>query len=222
MSEVETPRIKAPTPLATELVRRILGFGVWVGVGLAPFLGRVRVPGFSALLDMYPFTLRGWLIPISGLLMGMTALVVEFAAGRRVPQRTLTRWFIRTVVLFAASFGLLLVLYLFLVVRVDGPPPPEGQGGEAVAYAVVTGGLEVPPQPPSSECECKAGETAEQCIGNVTLNPANVRRCFGSQRVALASLALAALYLALTGSFAAGVGLLLLTQRAGAKGRQPR
>jgi hypothetical protein len=220
MREPGTPRVEAPTPLAKEFVRRLLGFGVWVALGLAPFLGRVHVPGFSPLLDMYPSTLR-WLIPISGLLMGMLALVVEFAAGRRVSQKTLTRWFARAVALFVASCGLLIVLYLFLVVRVDGAVPAAGEGSKPATFAVVTGTLEVPPQPPGSDCKCNPGWPADKCIEKITLNPANVRLCFGSERVAFASLALAVLYLALTGSFAAGVGLLLLAQRKGARKRRP-
>ncbi len=215
MSDVQTPSIEPPSPFASRYARRILGFGVWFVLGLAPFLGKVRVPGFSQLLEMYPADLSGWLIPVSGLLMGMMAVTVEFAASRFIGQPTLTRWFIGTVALFAVLLITLTALYPFLVTRVEFTlaPASDGQPPGRTTVAFVTGALTVPQHPPGSDCKCPEGQPADQCIAEVSLNPVNVRRCFGAQRVAIATLAFALLYLSLTGSFAAAVGLLMLSQR---------
>lgn len=219
MSEVPEPA----TPVTRTYLRYLLSFGVWFVAGLAPLLGKVKVPGFSALIEMYPADLQDWLIPLSGFFMGMMAVVVEFASAKTISTSKLTRWFVGTVVLFAVSLGFLLVLYLFVVVRIDkaivrdANAPPE-----RISLAVVTGTLDVPRQRPGSGCGCLEGQAADQCIGDISLNPTAVRACFGSQRIALATLALAALYLALTGSFAAAVGLLLLSQRRAASEKRRR
>lgn len=213
---IKTPLILPPSPTVWDLVKSVLGYGVWVAFGLSPFLGKTKVPGFSALLEMYPYSLAHWLIPASGLLMGMIAIAIDFLAGRKASkssERKLTRWFQRTVMTFLASFALLIVLYVLLVTNVEMVAATQGGQPERTSFAVVTGTLTVPRQPPGSDCKCLEGQTAEQCIENTSLNMSNVRRCFGPQRVALASIALAALYFTLTGTFVAAVGLLRILRR---------
>jgi len=205
------PKIPAPPSLSQTLVKRILGFGVWVAVGLAPFLGALRVPGFSGLLDLYPSSLRPVLLPLSGFLMGVIALVVENAGSGRLTRKSSDRRFRSALITLAASFVLLVVLYLFLVVRVQHqalppPAPPESQ-------AFVTGAVTVPAHPKESECKCPEGQDAEQCIEDVSFKESHVRTCFGPGPVKLASLVLTVLYLTLTGSFAAAVGVFVLRQK---------
>lgn len=208
-----TPPIKAPTRVASDLARRILGFGVWFAIGLAPFLGKIRVPLFTAVIEMYPAELQAWLIPLSGLLMGMIAVTIDYASDRKKNtkafQAGIHRWFVRTVAVFGVSFVTLVALYVFAVVRMEQRLP----GDQSVSRAIVTGTQEVPPRPPGSACECPVGQDAEQCIGDISLDPANIRTCFGSNRVARATLALALLYLLVTGAFAAAVGIQLVGQR---------
>jgi len=196
-----------PSSLARTFVRQVVGFGVWVALGMAPFLGTVRVPKFTALLDLYPRSLQGWLIPLSGLLMGVVAVVIEFLATYRLTQREIGRWFRRTLILWIASLLLLILLYTILVTRVS-----YVQGKEEVVAAWVTGTTTVP-QSKGPDCGCTPGWDAARCIEGITAKEANIRQCFGSLRVQLSSQALALLYLLLTASFAAAVGLLLLQQR---------
>jgi hypothetical protein len=207
------PKPEPPSSLTETLVRQVVGFGVWVALGMAPFLGTVRVPGFTNLLDLYPVSLRGWLIPLSGLLMGVVAVVIEFLATYRLTQREIGRWFRRTLILWIASFLLLILLYPILVTRFRYVLPLEGkEETEEVTLALITGTPTVP-MLKSPDCKCEPGWDAERCIGNISANEVNIRQCFGSMRVQLSNQALVLLYLLVTASFAASVGLLLLQQR---------
>jgi len=203
------PKIPAPPSLSQTLVKRILGFGVWIAVGLAPFLGAHKLPLFPALLELYPASLRPVLLPLSGFLMGVIALKVETAGVGRLTRKSLDRWFRRAEVMLAASFLLLVVLYLLLVARVQYQRLPPPAPTETMAF--VTGAPTVPAHP--GECECRQGQNADACIEDISLNEKLVPTCFGPWRVKLASLALTLLYLILTGSFAAAVGVFVLRQR---------
>ena len=206
MTEPETakPKIPAPPSLSQTLVKRILGFGVWVAVGLAPFLGAYRLPPFSSLLELYPDALRSVLLPLSGFLMGVIALKVEITGIGRLTRKSLDRWLRLSEITLGVSFVLLVVLYQLLVVRVPYPPG---------MVAVVTGALTVPVHPPESACQCPPGQDAGLCIEDISFKDVNVRTCFGPWRVKLANLALTVLYLTLTGSFAAAVGVFVLRQK---------
>jgi len=86
-----TSGIISPSGTASTLARRIVGFGVWFAIGCAPFLGKVRVPGFTAVIEMYPVAMQSWLIPLSGLLMGMLAVIVDYAVERRKTTKAFER-----------------------------------------------------------------------------------------------------------------------------------
>jgi hypothetical protein len=196
--------------LIRRFVRNVLGFGVWVAVGLAPFLGMVDVPLFSALLDMYPEGLRGWLLPLSGLVMGTIALVVEFVAGEKLPRTAAKRWFKRSILTLLATLVLLLGLYPFVVTRVTFR--------ERVS-SFVTG--PAVPSPVPEVCAGCAGKSPAQCVAEIGLRLENIESCFGRQ-VQLYSALLAVLYLLLTGSFASAVGVLTLRRQQPAGGpRRP-
>jgi hypothetical protein len=206
----ENPKIPPPPPLTRTLVRRILGFGVWVAVGLAPFLGAIRVPGLTNLLELYPYSSRLPVLAFSGFLMGVIALVIENAGAGRLTRKSLARWFRNALTTLAVSFLLLVLLYQFLVVKVEHQPRPETS---PEMRAFVTGALTVPAHPPESDCKCRAGQEAASCIEEISFSEPNVRTCFGPIRVTLSNMILLLLYLALTGSFAASVGIFILRQR---------
>ena len=84
-------------PFVKRLVQYVLSFGVAFAVGLAPFLGKAKVPGFSAFIDIYPVDVQDWLIPMSGLLMGMIAVIVNVAHNREPSAKKLNRWLTWTV-----------------------------------------------------------------------------------------------------------------------------
>jgi hypothetical protein len=198
-------------PFVTRLIQYVVSFGVAFAAGLAPLLGKARVRGFSALIDIYPVDVQDWLIPVSGLLMGMIAVIIKFAASRRPSAKKLSRWFGRTVIVFGSAFIVILVIYLQFVTRVETTVTRRDGTADRTSAAVVTGSREVPQQPPGSPCTCLERQSASQCVQAITINPMNVRACFGEQRVAFATLALSVVYLLLTGSFVAAICLLYLS-----------
>jgi hypothetical protein len=213
----ESPVEKPPSDFSADLGRSVRWFTIWFLVGLAPFLGKAKVPGLAALIELYPPSLQSWLIPLSGILMGMIAVIVEFAGSTRTPKRMVKRWFARTCGIFIISFVLLVCVYVFTVVQIERPVLRElNATPDVVNLAVITGSRVVPPQFPGSECKCVARQPAERCIADISLKPANVAACFGSDRIALATLALVFLYLAVTGSFVAGIGVFVIHKRASA------
>lgn len=200
----KVPAPSAPTPPAKRFVRYVLGFGVWVAIGLAPFLGMVNIPLFSALLDLYPEGIRSWLLPLSGFLMGTIALVVDFVAGERFPRVAQRRWFRGSILILLGSLALLLMIYPFFVTRVT-------YGEKTLSF--VTG--PVVPSPAPAVCRGCAGKSPALCIAEISVRLENIEACFGRQ-VQLCSVLLALLYLLLTGSFASAVGVLTLRQQPGA------
>jgi hypothetical protein len=215
MTESRPPTPKPPSSVTRQLVRYVRGFGVGVALGLAPFLGVLPIPGFSALLDMYPESMRGWLIPLSGILMGILAVSIEFLGTKIPPAAILRKWFKVGLAVWAVSFLGLLFLYPRWVARVE-----VGDGTRTPAF--VTGSDVVPPRPPSSPCKCPAGQAAEECIADVGLALGPIRECFGSGQVTTATQVLALLYFLLTGTFVLVVGLLLLLQQPASRGRARR
>jgi hypothetical protein len=219
MTVVDPPKIVEPSIFANAFVRRLLGFGVWVAIGLAPLLGKVRVPGFTAVIEMYPETMQRWLIPLSGLLMGMIGVIIEFASERDLSKATLTRWFTRAGAAFLGSLIVLIALYLFTVATVDQSVRLPNDQLDRMTHAFVTGRTAVSnPAPP--RCGCEAGLDAEQCISEVSLESTKIKACFGGLAPKFATFSLALVYLALTGAFAAAVGLLMLEQRRRRRARQ--
>ncbi len=201
--------LKAPPPFAATYARRILEFGVWFAIGLSPFLGKVKIPGFSAIIEMYPSDLQQWLVPVSGLFMGMMAVTIEFASGALISARTLTRWFIATVATFALALVLLLTFYQNDVARLQQAVRDADGDLTHVTRAIVTGTRTMKNVP--TDCKCKKDQAAADCIAGTGLNPESIHTCFPGANSATQRLAL--VYLAVTGSFAAAVGLLMLDQR---------
>lgn len=196
----------------SRFVKLILGFGVWVAIGLAPFLGRLNVPVFTAVIALYPTSVQKLLIPVSAFFMGMIAVVVEFASGEDIPRKVLAgklRW---SVWLFGVSLIALVGTYIFTVQYAAKAVLRDGSVA-TVDIAVITGTDSVPAQRLGSGCGCPEGQPASACLSEISLAPDNVRSCFGSTRITVATFALSLLYLTVTCSFAAAVGLLLLSQR---------
>lgn len=218
MTALSTPPVVSPGGFASLYVRAIVGFGVWFAIGLAPFLGKVRIPGFTAVIEMYPVDLQAWLVPLSGIFMGMIGVTVEFASEAKIGRRTLQRWFISTVAVFVVSLIVLMFLYLRYVARVDQTVRRDDGTIGHVTWAIVTGARRVPAEV-SPDCPCTAREAAATCVAR-SLDPTILSACFDD--TGSATLQLAVVYLALTGSFAAAVGLLILERRRRAStGKRP-
>jgi hypothetical protein len=210
MSETGKLADDALTPVGWMYLKLILGFGVWFAVGLAPFLGNEKIRFFSSLLDLYPESMRGVLIPVSSLLMGMMGVTVEFtAAFKGAGEKRLKRRFWRIAATFIVSFVLLLFAYSFTVIRIDKVLLHD----EAHTLSFVTGGLTVPHLPPGSRCGCQESADAESCLRDAGIDPSHIKTCFGPARIASWTLVLSLLYLLVTGSFVASIGVLVLRLR---------
>lgn len=184
---------------------------VWLVIGLAPFLGTRKVPLFSAIIDLYPASMRWPLILVSGLVMGMIGVVVEIgSAGKN--RQALTTAFRRAAITFVIALVTLIVVYRFTVVIIPVTQPDLS----TERFAFVTGTLSVPADK-APTCECPPGTPARNCVRGGTSEVA-IEACFGPTRIAIASIILALLYLIVTGVFAASVGLLLSQRRASREG----
>jgi hypothetical protein len=189
-------RLAPPTPLAQRYVRYVVGFGVAVGVGLAPFLG--KVPGLDVLARLFPPDLKSTLIPFSAFLMGLIAVAIQYYSAESISRPVLKRRFTFSLVALVVGLFLLLTLYSFLVVQF----PIEG-GSSSVPVIVATSR--------TPECECKTSNDLE-CLMEVTISPRAVEHCWGSRPLKLSRLALSFSYLLVTGGFGALIGLLLLQE----------
>jgi hypothetical protein len=193
---------------------RLAGFGVGLVAVLAPFLGKSKVPGFSALIEVYPTSLQDSLIPFSGIFMAAIAIAVESKGLKQTTDLVFERWMPRILSIFGLSFVLLLVIYYFSVVRIGhSVARASGEPPDVTTIAVITGSRTVPQQVPGSDCTCRAGQPAVRCVEEISLSPSNIDSCFGSNWIAFVTVVLVVLYLAVIGSFAAAVGLLILRQR---------
>lgn len=197
-----------PTPAARTFVRYVVGFSVGVGAGISPFLGRVHVPGFSALLSLFPVILQNTLIPIASFFMGVVAVAVQFYASDKASLKTLRRMFGVTLMLLVI-FGLALVAgYVMWVTQVPI------RGGEA-RVSFVTGNVRLP--------TCRCGTLSDQeCIEQLSLNDAAVSACWGDKQVKSYTLVLSLLYFGLIGGFGCLIGVLFLRESLDRKRTPPR
>jgi hypothetical protein len=175
----------------------MLGLGVGVAVGLAPLLGKTRVPGFAALLHLYPESLQATAIPIASFLMGIVAGFVQFFF-RPGERKHLGVWFAASGVLSVVALLALTQIYVESVTIV----PYEG-GQLRVPYVTGFG------ERPQSCAKCPSGASNEECIQGLP-TPALIASCFGESRIRHAEEALLYSYLGAMLFFGAFVGLLVL------------
>ena len=196
-SRVSRTTAAPPTPLAANLVRYILGFSVSVGVGLAPYLGKLDVPLFSPMLSLLHPSIQDTAIPLSSALMGLVAVFVQWQAGESAPRAALRRWFTRAMAVALAALVGLLVLNTLVIVEV-----PYLGGQETAKFMV---GFSRPERAP-----CTAEVADSECIKRLSFNPSLVESFWGSRQVRLARLTLILVYLIFMSVFGALVGILLL------------
>ncbi|MEA2564466.1 MAG: hypothetical protein QOH06_5970 [Acidobacteriota bacterium] len=207
--------VPLPTPLARRLVRYVVGFGIGVGLGMAPFLG--RVPGMEALLQLFPDNMHGMLLPVSVFLMGLIAAAVQFYSGEYISRRALRRRFGLALSGLLAGLVVFMTLHAVFVERVEY----KDSKGQLKTTPIIIGFSRVP------GCGCGQKLSNAECLKTLSLETALVESCWG-RPLQLVRLSLSLSYLALTGGFAALIGLLLLQEdnrrreSAKPKRRQPR
>lgn len=190
--------IRPPTPLGRKFVRYLVGFGVGIGIGLAPYLGLLEVPLFKSLLSLIPIYIQDRVIPLSAALMGTLAVVIQWYGSERMSRKWLRKMFARTLVMAVSTFILLTVIHE-LVVR-----DLSIGNGEVLSFVV---GFSRPDKPP-----CTAGVSDSECLKLVTINPTAIEAFWGEGQVRAARLSLIFSYLLFTGSFGMLVGLTILKE----------
>lgn len=208
MSDIKDSATPRPPPLARKLIRYILGFGVSFAIGLAPYLGKLKVPGFTPLLSLMPANIQDTAIPLSAALMGIVAVVIQWYGGENVTRAWLRKGFKRTMVLALLSFLVLIVVHTLVVVRV------EYQGGQESETFLV--GFIRPNKPP-----CTAEVSDSNCIKLITFDVSTIESFWGDRQVRIAKLALILPYLLFMSSFGLLVGLLLLKEERPSGPRHP-
>lgn len=195
---------RPPTPFMGRFVRYIVGFGVGLALGVAPFLGGVDLKGFVPLVAIFPPRYRDILIPFSSFLLGVIGVGVQFYAGEKISTAKLKRRFKLGFIAVIGGLFLLLVVFLRQVTVISVPATGETR-------VVVTSLWRLP------DCGCKT-LSDRQCMEEVGLTETGLSSCWGGTGLLLVQVLLMAGYLALVGGFVGLVGLLLLRdQQASAK-----
>jgi hypothetical protein len=189
--------VPPPPPVARMWVRMVVAFSVSVALGLAPYLGRLRVPLFDALLTLVPDDLHSIALPVSAALMGLIAVWVQWSADDR-PRRTwLRKRFRLNMVLAAVGLLLLVVVETFVVVRI----PIRAENRIGVYLIGVT-------RLPTSPCPPQMSDV--ECVSRVTPEEGQLAKVWGDDQLRACRLALLASYFMATASFGLLVGLLVL------------
>ena len=196
-SAPQPPRLPQAPRVARRWAQYVLAFGVSVAVGLAPYLGKIHVPGFAPLLSTIPTALHDVLIPLSAAVMGILAVVVQWMADDHPTERWLRKMFGRVLLVLVLSLVSLIVVETMAVVRVDI------LGGKDFETFQV--GFSRPLRHP-----CTADVSDAECIKKLTLDRALIESFWGDKQVRIARLCLIFSYLTFTGGFGALVGLLTL------------
>lgn len=188
-------------------VQRVLEFMVSAAIGLAPFLGKTGVPGFTNILALYPQQLQNSLVPLSSFVMGAAVVTTDFFVRGKMPSESRARsLYRRMLVVMGLALTGILVIYSLAVAAV-----PFNNGENYASFVVG-----FPPRRYVSEL-CKKscdGVSAAECIKRQTgFRTDVVTSCFGENDVALASLAGSVFYLVLMGTLAAMIGLGIVTYR---------
>jgi hypothetical protein len=197
---VSGPALPAPPSVAAKWMRALLALAVTVPLGLAPLLGKLDVPGFTAILSLYPDTLRDTALALATFAMALVAVGVQFFADQAPSAARLRRAF---VVLAVGLFVLLVTLayhHTQHVVKVY-----VGNAGDSVTSVV--GSTRLP------GCSCAPSDGDAWCLRKIGLDPALHPSCWAERDLRAQGFQLLMLYVALMTGIGALVGLLILKRK---------
>ena len=182
----------------------LIAVGVTIPIGLAPLLGTYDVPGFRALLSLFPEGLQESSIRFATFAMTIVAAGVQFLSQDSFSRKALTRTFV------AIAISLFLLLFLLAyshnqhVIRI-----PVGDGSKSVSYVVGTDRID--------SCSCPATDGDAQCIKRVGLDAALLPTCWNEKELRSNAFVIQSEYVLLMAGLGAIVGLIVLapTRRKG-------
>jgi hypothetical protein len=188
-----------PPPVARRFIWYVTSFMVTVAVGLAPFLGKVRVRGFDALLDLFPLQLQHGLIPVSAFFMGVVVVAVQFYSSGKLSLALLDRRFKLGLYSTVAALLILFIVYLTFVVLV----PIDGDR----SIAVLVGWS------PQGACCKDVKDNAIECVKQTSLDPSAIRNCWGNGQITTVTVLMSLPYLACTGGVGVLVGIIIVKEQ---------
>jgi hypothetical protein len=187
-------------PLTVYWVRLVLGFGVSVAVGLAPYLGKLHVPLFTPMLSLIPESIQPIAIPLSAASMGIVAVLVQWYGSRHMRRSWLHSMFMRSIVTCIFCLIAMATMEFIAVVRVYVPAVKS-----TVSFAV---GLSNPNIPPCT------GLSRTDCIKQkLSLDEAKIETYFGERNASITKLLLVLVYVTFMSMFGVLVGLMMLMER---------
>jgi hypothetical protein len=175
---------------------------VTIPLSLAPFLGKLSVPGFTALLEVFPVNLREPLIAFGGLCMTLPAIGVQAYYATTARRTVLRVWLLVLLVLSLVLVIALYFSYTLVIVQV-----PYLGGDKYVRYVVGDEMIDA--------CVCSQQRLdIAACVGrSLSFNPALVEACFAAGEIRQNKALLGITYLALLASLGTSLGLLTLADR---------
>ena len=169
-------------------------------VGLAPYVGRARVPGFAQLLGLFPQSIADVAIISSTATMTIVAAVVEFYGSDKIPLENARGRFRSAIRYSFVLLSLLLTAYFVTVTRV-----PDLGGVYSDSYVTGFTG--------SRDFRCE-GKSSAQCIREVThADEAYIDLVFGELQIRLAKALLVFTYAGFMSTFAYVIALIVLSGR---------
>lgn len=185
---------------ASKWLRYVIAFSVTLAVRLAPLLGRVRIPGFSPIIELFPVNVRAVAVPFAAFVMAIPAVLVQYFAGERI------RFFRPRFVLSLALtlFALLLILFYLYGTYVIQVQTIGGAG--SLSYIV---GSKM-----KTKCECmKKQMDIVPCIGRaISTSSQEVDDCDEDQELRRRKILLSMTHIVMTACFGALVGILVLKE----------
>jgi hypothetical protein len=189
-----------PPPLASTYVRLALAFGVTVAAGFAPLLGRVGIPGFTAILAVFPVNVQDGVVPFAAFIMALPAVALQFYADDRVSLKRIRRWFMIVFIMIIVAVTALFMMFTMFVIDVRVPGMSQ-----TVRYVV---GSRM-----AQDCPCiRLHLPIRRCVGapaGLTVATEDVEGCFNEQEVTSRKLSLSLVYFVVMGGFGVLIGLLV-------------